>query len=530
MDTREILKFCLEKGLLIDKEILNLFSSTDSESAKFVIEGIKTYTNQRVITKNIISANKDKFDELISMLPEERKEGFKRLKIKLGLSIEISEEIKKPIEVKIENEFSSNVKLVPFLPNLNKKIEVGDFVRYFRNRFLDIKKFLQERPELTNLISIDKISGNQSASIIGTVFDKRVTKNKNIILDVEDMTGKIKILVNQNKKEVYEKAEDIPLDGVIGFKGNGNKEIFFANEIYFPEAALSERKKSPIEENALFISDVHAGSKLFLEKNFLKFVDYLNGRIPGTDKDEIDKIKYLFIVGDLIAGVGVYPNQEKDLEIKDIEGQYAKAAELFGKIRKDIKLIILPGNHDCVRLMEPQPILDEKYAWPLFDLKNAVFTSNPSMVNIGSTKDFSGFDVLTYHGFSYYYYGNTIQKLISQNAIVESPDKIMAYLLQNRHLAPTHASIQYYPAEKDPLLIRKVPDIFVSGHTHKGAASYYNNILVLSSTCWEHLTAFQEKVGNKPDFCKVPMFNLKTRNVKILDFYDKEELNDKPAN
>jgi len=238
----------------------------------------------------------------------------------------------------------------------------------------------------------------------------------------------------------------------------------------------------------------------------------------------------LFIVGDLIAGVGVYPNQEKDLEIKDIEGQYAKAAELFGKIRKDIKLIILPGNHDCVRLMEPQPILDEKYAWPLFDLKNAVFTSNPSMVNIGSTKDFSGFDVLTYHGFSYYYYGNTIQKLISQNAIVESPDKIMAYLLQNRHLAPTHASIQYYPAEKDPLLIRKVPDIFVSGHTHKGAASYYNNILVLSSTCWEHLTAFQEKVGNKPDFCKVPMFNLKTRNVKILDFYDKEELNDKPAN
>src|SRR3989304_1282703 len=129
MDTREILKFCLEKGVLIDKEILNLFSSTDSESAKFVIEGIKTYTNQRVITKNIISANKDKFDELISMLPEERKEGFKRLKIKLGLSIEISEEIKKPIEVKIENEFSSNVKLVPFLPNLNKKIEVGDFVR-----------------------------------------------------------------------------------------------------------------------------------------------------------------------------------------------------------------------------------------------------------------------------------------------------------------------------------------------------------------------------------------------------------------
>ena len=40
--TKEILGFCLEKGLLIDKEILNLFSGTvDTESAKLIIEKIK---------------------------------------------------------------------------------------------------------------------------------------------------------------------------------------------------------------------------------------------------------------------------------------------------------------------------------------------------------------------------------------------------------------------------------------------------------------------------------------------------------
>ena len=31
---------------------------------------------------------------------------------------------------------------------------------------------------------------------------------------------------------------------------------------------------------------------------------------------------------------------------------------------------------------------------------------------------------------------------------------------------------------------------------------------------------YQEKMGFKSDYCKVPMFNLKTREVKILDFYD----------
>ena len=92
------------------------------------------------------------------------------------------------------------------------------------------------------------------------------------------------------------------------------------------------------------------------------------------------------------------------------------------------------------------------------------------------------------------------------------------YLLKNRHLAPTHASVQYFPLEEDALLIRDVPDIFVSAHTHKSAVSYYNNVLVVSVSCWESMTPYQEKFGNEPDHCKVPMFNLKTGAVKILDF------------
>jgi len=94
----------------------------------------------------------------------------------------------------------------------------------------------------------------------------------------------------------------------------------------------------------------------------------------------------------------------------------------------------------------------------------------------------------------------------------------MAYLLKNRHLAPTYTSVQYFPFEKDGLLIRKVPDIFVSAHTHKCAVSSYNNVLLISTASWEEETENQRRKGNQADFCKVPMFNLKTRQIKILDF------------
>jgi DNA polymerase II small subunit len=249
----------------------------------------------------------------------------------------------------------------------------------------------------------------------------------------------------------------------------------------------------------------------------LKFIKYLNKEIPGSNKAEIDKIKYLFIVGDLVAGVGIYPAQERDLTLNNLEEQFSKAAEMLGKIRKDIKIIISPGNHDGVRLMEPQPVLDEKYAWPIFNIKNVFLTGNPAYVNIGAKDGFSGFDILTYHGFSFPYYSNIIPSLVKTDAL-NNPEKIMAYLLKNRHLAPANKSVQHTPSEQDNLIIRKIPDVFVSGHIHKSGIAYYNNILMIAGSCWEDLTPFQEKMGNKPDFCKVPVFNLKTRQIKILDF------------
>ncbi|MEN7982691.1 MAG: metallophosphoesterase [Nanoarchaeota archaeon] len=517
MSSSDILKFCLQKGVLVDKDILNLFNETgDLDSIKLIIEKIKSQTQTKIITKNTFETNKEKFNDFFLNLPEENKKSFESLKIKLGLNIEISKEFS--IEKKSSTNIftGSNVKIISTSPDVCKSFEVKDFVNYFRNRFNEMRNVLQEHSELDKLVSIGKISGsNQKLSIIGIVYDKRITKNKNIILDIEDLTGRMKVLINQNKPELYSLAEEITLDSIIGFKGSGNKDILFVNEVIFLDSVLPERKKSFVEEYALFIGDLHYGSKRFLKDNFLKFIDYLNGNVPNTP--EVSKIKYLFIAGDVVTGVGNYPNQEPDLSVVDLEEQFIGITELLKKIRKDIKIIISPGNHDCVRLMEPQPIFDEKFAWPLYELENVIVTKNPSTVNIGATENFSGFNVLNYHGFSYFYYTKNLAHLIKQKA-ANKPELIMSYLLKNRHLAPTHTSVQYAPTEKDYHFIKEIPDIFVSGHVHKSAVSYYNNILIVSTSCWEAMTPYMEKMGSIPDFCKVPMVNLKTRAVKILDF------------
>ena len=523
MDTKKILKFCLEKGMLLDKEVLNLFSETsDTESVKLIIEKIRKSTKQNIITKNIFYENRGEINKFFSDLPKENQKGLESLKIKLGLSIEISREKSLPAEQKIESKEKSEIRVLYSFPPLGHKIEVQDFVKYYRSRFVELKNILQNHPKLDNLISINKLFGNfQGNSILGMISDKSITKNKNIIFEVEDFTGKIKVLINKDKKEIYEKADEICLDAVIGFKGSGNSEVFFANEIIFPEATLPERKKSPEEEFAVFLGDLHFGSKRFLKNSFLKFIEYINGNFKDTP--EAKKIKYLFLVGDIVTGIGNYPNQEAELEINNLEEQFSELAVLLGKIRKDVQIIISPGNHDGVRLMEPQPPFDEKYAWPLYDLENVTITSNPCMVNIGAKRNFNGFNVLTYHGFSFPYYANTISRLIQKKAM-NSPEEIMKYLLKNRHLAPAHTSTQYFPMEEDPLLIKEVPDIFVSAHTHKSGISNYNNILLVSVSCWEAMSPYQEKFGNEPDHCKVPLFNLKTRAIKILDFEEIEKV------
>ena len=166
MDTKEILKYCVERGLLLDPEVLKLFSeTTDEDSVKLIIEKIGSYTQKKIITKELFEKNKEQVEEFFLRLPKENQEKLERLKIKLGLQIEISKESSvisssnSPVTFSVEEDPEEpQVIVLSKTPSYRKKIEVDDFVKNLRSRFQDIKEMLQEHPELEGLVSINKLS------------------------------------------------------------------------------------------------------------------------------------------------------------------------------------------------------------------------------------------------------------------------------------------------------------------------------------------------------------------------------------
>ena len=352
------------------------------------------------------------------------------------------------------------------------------------------------------------------------VKDKKYTKNGNCILTVEDRTGYINVLVNKNKPNLFEIAKDVVLDEVIGIVGVNGNNILFANNLLHADIPMTkEMKKSEDEVFALFLSDIHFGSKNFLKEDFNKFLRWINCDLGSeTQKQIASKVKYVFILGDLVDGCGVYPSQEKELEITDIKVQYKLCAELLSRIPRHIKLIICPGNHDATRLAEPQIPIYRDFAEPLYNLPNAFMLSNPSIVNIHSSKNFPGFNVLIYHGYSFDFYFAEVES-IRNNGGYDRADLLMKFLLKKRHLAPSYASTPYVPdANADSLVIDMVPDFFVSGHIHKAAVANYKGVTLISGSCWQSKTAYQEKVGHNPEPSRIPIVNLQTRHIKILKF------------
>lgn len=404
-----------------------------------------------------------------------------------------------------------------------RKREVQNFVSYFHARYDSLEKILKNRPELNNISSINRIinkKDKENISFIGLVKDKQFTKNGNLILTLEDPTGQLNVLVTKNKSELFEPARDIVLDEVIGVVGVNDQNIVYANNILWPDVAFnSALKKSPEEAYAVFLSDLHVGSNKFLPEQFQKFIKWINEDMGNEDQKAIaEKVKYLFIVGDLVDGVSIYPGQESELEIQDIYSQYDECARLLNQIPSRIKIIICPGNHDAMRIAEPQPLLSKDFAKKIWELPNVIMVSNPAFVNIHSSKEFPGFDILMYHGYSFDYYVANVDSIRSQGGY-DRADLIMKFLLQRRHLAPSHTSTLYLPdVNQDPLVIKKVPDFFVTGHIHKSSVSNYRNITMICGSCWQSKTAFQEKVGHHPEPARVPIANLKTREVKILKF------------
>lgn len=405
----------------------------------------------------------------------------------------------------------------------SKKKSVENFVSYFNHRYKELEKILSGRQELAGLTAITRVKAKkekENVSVIGIVSEKTITSNNNIILKLEDPTGEINVLISKNRQDLFDVGKDIVEDEVIGVAGVSGGNIIFSNSLVFPDIPMvKEIKKSPEEEYALFLSDIHVGSDTFMEKEFLKFIEWINGRAGNEKQRELTKkIKYVFIAGDLVDGVGIYPGQDEELIIKDIYEQYKECGRLLSLIPKHIQIVVCAGNHDATRLSEPQPPMLKDYTRPLTDLPNVTMVSNPSSIRFGAKEGFPGFDVLLYHGYCFDYYIANVDT-IRNNGGYDRADLVMKFLLQRRHLAPAHKSTLYMPdTDLDPLVIKNIPDFFVCGHIHKVAVSSYRGVSLICGSCWQSMTSFQRKMGHHPEPARVPLVNLQTRDTKILRF------------
>ena len=260
--------------------------------------------------------------------------------------------------------------------------------------------------------------------------------------------------------------------GVIAQKRAGPSEnrLAICQNLIDPDVPRKERKE--VDFGTVFTSDIHIGSSTFLEDAFVRFTRWLNGDYGNEEQREMaNNVKYMIIGGDIVDGIGVYPNQDKELAIKDITAQYDEAARLVGDIRSDIKIIITPGNHDASRVAEPQPAVPEKYAKSLYKLNNVEFLSNPSTVSL------DGLEVLIYHG-----RGIDDMVMGSNDFSHERNDLVMKEFLRKRHLAPLYGERTPLASElEDHLVIDSVPDVLHTGHVHINTYANYKGIHCINS-------------------------------------------------
>jgi len=390
----------------------------------------------------------------------------------------------------------------------------NDFAKLFADRFDLLRNLLRsQRRELAHVIPIKRVkkSGIDDIQLIGIVENYRTTKNGHIFLELEDDTGTLNSIVLKNNREAFSLAGDLVLDEIIGVTGklSNHGDLFLVNKIIYPDISLNNRtRKAHAPLHAAFLSDIHVGSKEFMSKQWNAFLKWINGNLGNSRQKQVaGKIKYLIIPGDIVDGIGVYPNQDRELSIVDLYKQYEALAIELEKIPDHISLIIQPGNHDAVRPAEPQPAFD-KNIQKLFHSTDATFIGNPAQFSLHSV------EILSYHGQSLMDYATNIQRLK-----YNEPVEIMKVMLQKHHIAPMYGGYTpLAPEHKDYMIIDRVPDIFVTGHVHLANLGEYRGVTLINASSWQAQTSYQKMLNFIPDPAKLPIANLQTGNVTMMDF------------
>jgi DNA polymerase II small subunit len=395
---------------------------------------------------------------------------------------------------------------------------IDDFLKYFQDRFKQTETLLRQRIDVksaTTILDALKTQANTRLKIIGIVTEKRESKQRTI-LTLEDLKAHATVLVPANAPtELQKKARSLMLDQVIcASVARTKSSLFIVDDIILPEVPQKIPHKASIPAYAVLTSDMHVGSTKFTREAFKRFLLWLNGKYGDDRMKEIAAhVKYVLVAGDIIDGVGVYPNQAKELAIRDVYKQYKTASRYIEQIPDYVEVIVTPGNHDTPRKALPQPAIQGSFLEALTESRRIHSLGNPCTVSL------HGVEVLIYHGRSLDDVVSTVPEMTHSH-----PERAMRLLLQSRHLAPTYGGkTPISPENRDSLVISHVPDIFHAGHVHAMEHGNYRGVLVVNSGCWQEQTDYMKRNGFMPTPAIVPIVNLQTLEVTDLQFNEPKQ-------
>ncbi len=381
-----------------------------------------------------------------------------------------------------------------------------DFQQLFADRHDRLSKLLSKRTG--NVYHVSDIQprrhGGEGLTVVGLVWDTFTSNNGNYFIELEDPKTNDTlrtVFTNEDMKDVFEQVvpdEAIAIRGQLSDDGGilfGDDEVRRGRPpIMFPDIPRSKSRDGPDKKTeAVLVSDVHMGAEEFYPEYWNKFVDWV--RTTPT-------VEYIFVAGDLVEGIGVYPNQDEELEVVDIHDQYAMTARMLEQLPDDITVFASVGNHDTVRLAEPQPSLGDEFTKYFGD--NVKFVGNPVTVNA------DGVNILMYHGMSIHALAEVIPGLDA-----EEPIGVMEVMLQKRHVAPVYGkNVRLAGEEEDYLVIETVPDVLHCGHVHKWGTGEYNGVKLINTATWQGQTSFQKSKGIEPDVGCWGVLDLSTKNIE----------------
>jgi len=410
-----------------------------------------------------------------------------------------------PKEIKPNNKFTSDLNIMKGTDITGESTcegKVNDFAQYFKARFFTMKRLIEKRNDFGKAIAMAraKTMENREVRIIGMVFEKNITKNGHTMLTLEDESGTAKVLISKDSPASNELFVNDEVVGIIG-RANSRGELIIADKVVRPDIPKTHTwEPSDSNSKIAFLSDCHVGSSTFLVPQWERMTKWLR------ENAEKECINYIVFPGDVVDGIGVFPDQDKELDIPDIYQQYETLAEYLKEIPDHIKMVIHPGNHDAARPAEPQPALNSVFTKG-FD-SNILMVGNPVYLEV------EGRVVQTYHGKSIDDWVAAVQYLT-----YEDPLRVMKEMCIRRHLAPIYGQRNALaPEKKDYMAMEHVPDIFVSGHVHGAGQLQYNGVRLINASTWQSQTEYQKMHNFNPNPAIMPVVDLGNGKVEMKDF------------